>query len=176
MTERTEHVLFESEKGLLVDLDVRRAGSAREARSGYLQDASISTPEEASQYLPLGLFYFLTVPLPWQIGAIRQNLIIPENVFWLTLYPLIVVGIVRARKFNPSGTLFLVLMTAGMCAIYALLAANVGTAYRMRSQVWLLWAPFAAWGWEAWRERRRTAREIPTRVSRSRRGVRFGAS
>ena len=111
------------------------------------------------QYFPLGLLYFLTVPFPWQLGAIRQILIIPENAFWLGLYPLIVVGISRALKANRPGTLFLLLMTGGMCVVYALLAANVGTAYRMRSQVWLLWAPFAAWGWEVWRERRRPARQ-----------------
>jgi hypothetical protein len=175
ITERTERVLLESDEGLLVDLDLRRAGSAREARSGYLQDASIATPDEALQYFPLGLFYFLTVPFPWQVGAIRQNLIIPENVFWLMLYPLVAVGITRALKLNRPGTLFLLLMTAGMCAIYALLAANVGTAYRMRSQVWLLWAPFAAWGWEVVRARRYKPKEIPSRVVRSARGIQSGA-
>jgi hypothetical protein len=159
VTVRTEHVLLESDEGVLVNLDVRRAGSAREAKSGYLQEASIATPEDALQYFPLGLLYFLTVPLPWQLGAVRQNLIIPENVFWLGLYPLIVIGIRRALKANRPGTVFLLLMTAGMCVIYALLAANIGTTYRMRSQVWLLWTPFAAWGWEAWRERRRPARQ-----------------
>ncbi len=155
---RTEQVLLESDEGVLVNLDVRRAGSAKEAKSGYLQEASVATPEEALQYFPVGLLYFLTVPFPWQLGAIRQNLIIPENVFWLGLYPLMVLGIRRALKSNRPGTVFLLLMTAGMCVVYALLAANVGTAYRMRSQVWLLWAPFAAWGWEVWRERRRPAR------------------
>ncbi len=159
ITERTEHVLVENDEGLLVELDVRRGGSAREAQSGYLQDASIASPDQAVQYFPLGLFYFLTVPLPWHLGALRQNMIIPENVFWLLLYPLIVAGISRALKLNRPGVLFLLLLTAGMCATYALLAANVGTAYRMRSQVWLLWAPFAAWGWEVWRERRRLARQ-----------------
>ena len=158
LTVRTERVLLESDEGVLVNLDVRRAGSAREAQSGYLQEASVATPEEALQYFPLGLLYFLTVPFPWQLGAVRQNLIIPENAFWLGLYPLIVVGISRALKSNRPGTVFLLLMTGGMCVVYALLAANVGTAYRMRSQVWLLWAPFAAWGWEVWRERRRPAR------------------
>ena len=47
VTARTEHVLMESDEGVLVNLDVRRAGSAREARSGYLQEASVATPEEA---------------------------------------------------------------------------------------------------------------------------------
>jgi hypothetical protein len=160
VTVRTENVLLESDEGVLVNLDVRRAGSAREAQSGYLQEASVATPEQALQYLPLGLLYFLTVPFPWQLGAVRQNLIIPENAFWLGLYPLMVVGIRRSLKSNRPGTIFLLLMTVGMCGIYALLAANVGTAYRMRSQVWLLLAPFAAWGWEVWRERRRPARQV----------------
>jgi hypothetical protein len=160
LTIRTERVLLESNEGVLVNLDVRRAGSAKEAQSGYLQDASLATPEEALQYFPLGLLYFLTVPFPWQLGSMRQNLIIPENVFWLGLYPLTVVGIRRALKSNRPGTVFLLLMTAGTCVVYALLAANVGTVYRMRSQVWLLWAPFAAWGWEVWRERWRPARQV----------------
>lgn len=159
VTVRTEHLLLESDEGVLVNLDVRRAGSAREARSGYLQEASVATPEEALQYFPVGLFYFLTVPFPWQVGSFRQNLIIPETAFWLGLYPLMVVGIRRALKSNRAGTVFLLLITGGMCAVYALLSANVGTTYRMRSQVWLLWAPFAAWGWEVWRERRRQARK-----------------
>jgi hypothetical protein len=168
LTVRTEQVLLESDEGVLVNLDVRRAGSAREAQSGYLQEASVATPEEALQYFPVGLLYFLTVPFPWQLGAVRQNLIIPENVFWLGLYPLMVIGIGGALKSNRPGTVFLLLMTAGMCVIYALLAANVGTAYRMRSQVWLLWAPFAAWGWEVWRERRRPARQGRLARGRSR--------
>lgn len=158
LTVRTERVLLESNEGVLVNLDVRRAGSAREAQSGYMQEASVATPEEALQYFPLGLLYFLTVPFPWQLGAVRQNLIIPENAFWLGLYPLIVIGIRRSLQASRPGTVFLLLMTGGMCVVYALLTANVGTAYRMRSQVWLLWAPFAAWGWELWRERRRPAR------------------
>jgi len=159
---RADHVLVENDEGVLVELDLRRAGSAREARSGYLQNASIATPEEALQYFPLGLFYFLTVPLPWQLGSYRQNLIIPENAFWLALYPLMVVGISRAFRSNLPGTLFLLMMTAALCAIYALLSANVGTTYRMRSQVWLLLAPFAAWGWEEWRERRRRKWRVQT--------------
>jgi hypothetical protein len=155
ITERTEHVLVEDQKGLLVDLDARRNWSARSAGSGYLQDASIATPEEASRYFPVGLLYFLTVPFPWQLGSVRQSMIIPENLLWWALYPMMVLGMRRAWKLNMAGTFFLLLLTAGMCATYALLSANVGTTYRMRSQVWLLWAPFAAWGWEVLRERRR---------------------
>lgn len=154
ISERTERVLIENDQGLLVELDVRRAGSAREAASGYLQDARIAAPEEALRYFPLGLLYFLTVPFPWQVGSLRQNLVIPETAFWLMLYPLIVLGIARGLKINRPGSVFILLMTAGTCAMYALLAANIGTTYRMRSQVWLLWAPFAAMGWEVLRGQR----------------------
>jgi hypothetical protein len=132
-----------------------------------LHEETIATPDQAVRYFPLGLFYFLTVPLPWQVGALRQNLIIPENFFWLMLYPLMVVGMVRAQRTNRPGTFFVLLLTVGICAIYALLVANVGTAYRMRSQVWLLWAPFAAWGWEVWRQGR-DAKQVARRSRRGR--------
>jgi hypothetical protein len=160
VTERAQHVLLENNQGVLEVFDIRRGGSAREANTGYLQDLSVATPEEALQYFPLGLLYFLTVPFPWQLGSVPQNLIVAENAFWLGLYPLIVVGSKRALSLNRSGTVFVLLLTGGMCAVYALLVGNMGTAYRMRSQVWLLWAPFATWGWEIWRERRRQARPV----------------
>ena len=158
VNERMDNVLVENDRGLLVELDVRRAGSAREAASGYLADSRISTPQEALTYFPVGLAYFLAVPLPWQLGSFRQNLIIPENAFWLALYPLVVAGAIRALRRNGPGTMLIVATTLGMCAVYALLSANIGTTYRMRSQVWLLWAPFAALGWEAVRARWHTPR------------------
>jgi hypothetical protein len=158
VNERMDNVLVENDRGLLVELDVRRAGSAREAASGYLPDSRISTPQEALTYFPVGLAYFLAVPLPWQLGSFRQNLIIPENAFWLALYPLVVAGAIRALRRNGPGTMLIVATTLGMCAVYALLSANIGTTYRMRSQVWLLWAPFAALGWEAVRARWHTPR------------------
>jgi len=179
-TEGTERVLVENDYGLLVDLDTRRHWSAREAGSGYLREERIDTPDAAARYFPLGLFYFLTVPFPWQVGALRQNLIIPEHVFWLMLYPLMVVGMARARRSNRAGTFFVLLLSVGMCVIYALLAANVGTAYRMRSQVLLLWAPFAAWGWEVWRQRRRDAKGAARKAREGRLAARrtriFGAA
>jgi hypothetical protein len=164
LAERTERLLFVTEQEILVDLDGRRSWSAQAAASGYLPEASIDTHGEAVQYLPLGLLHFLTVPLPWQGGALRQYLVVPETLFWLLLYPLIVLGVIRAVKVNPPGTVFLLMITVGMCLVYALLVANVGTAYRMRTQVWLLWAPFAAWGWEIWRSGRR---QMPMLVRRS---------
>lgn len=166
--EHQELTLFETRDGVLVELDRHRRNLALEAHSGYLIDADITKPEGAAELFGVGLFYFLTAPGPWQTGRLRQNLVIPETTFWMMLYPLIVIGILRSRRDNWQGTAFLVAMTAGMCVVYAFLSGNIGVAYRMRSQVWLLWAPFAAWGWEVWRERRRQAREVRTATRRKR--------
>jgi hypothetical protein len=90
--------------------------------SRYLEDADVGTPEKALAFMPVGTLYFLTVPFPWQSGSLRQNLVIPETLCWLALYPLIV--------------------------FYGIYVGNIGTAYRMRIQVWLLASLFVGWGWE----------------------------
>lgn len=126
--------------------------------SGYLRGADVSTPEKAIAFLPIGIFYFITVPFPWDFGPIRQNLIIPEVAFWLLLYPMLIIGMVRGLRRNFQGSSVLIAMSLAMCVVYALLVGNVGTAYRERTQVWVLWAVFAGWGWEWLQERRRMKR------------------
>ena len=172
-TESAERRLAESPEGMVIELDLTRLNvdrqwSAASAYSGYLKEADISTPAAALQYLPVGLVYFLAVPFPWQFGSLRQNLVIPETTFWLLLYPLIGIGFIRGLRVNRPGTALLLAATGGMCVIYTLLSGNVGLAYRMRSQVWLFWAPFAAWGWEAWRERRRGRTGVRATLQRHR--------
>jgi hypothetical protein len=149
----TEEILVETDQGILAELDRRRQWDANAAASGFLPDARIATPDQALEFLPMGLLNFLTVPLPWQLGSLRQNAIIPETLFWLLLYPFVVLGFLRGARVNRGGTAFVLIVTAATSVFYAMLAGNVGSAYRMRSQVWLLWAPFAMWGWEAWRQR-----------------------
>lgn len=151
--ERAGARLAETPEGVLVQVDTSRQELATIAHSGYLVDAEIATPDEALRFVPIGLLYFLTVPLPWQLGRIRQNMVIAETAFWILLYPLMIVGIRRSLRVNRGGTVFLGALTGSVCMIYALLSGNVGVAYRMRSQVWLLWAPWAAWGWEVVRQR-----------------------
>jgi hypothetical protein len=174
--EQSESVLVESDAGILVQLDRNRQWGATAADSGYLPGVRLSTPAEVAEYFPVGLTYFLFVPFPWQFGSFRQNAVIPETLFWVLLYPLVIVGIIRGLRVNRAGTMVLLGATAGMCVVYALLSGNIGTAYRMRSQVWLLWAPFAAWGWEIvrerWRGRSRTVPERGRRVVGMNRGVR----
>ena len=88
------------------------------------QEANVATPEYALQYFPLGPLYSLTVPFPWQLGAVRQNLIIPENAFWLGLYPLMVVGIRRVDGEHRDGIPNAV---AGLVALGAVRRVGVGS-------------------------------------------------
>jgi hypothetical protein len=158
--ESTDKRLTESPEGLLVEVDQYRRAMAIEAHSGYLSEVDVSTPTGAAEFFPVGLVYFLTAPFPWQTGPLRQNLVIPETLFWVLLYPLVVVGAVRSLRVNRPGTVMLMAATSGTCIVLALMSGNIGIAYRMRTQVWLLWAPFIAWGWEVWRERRRQSSEV----------------
>lgn len=138
----------------LATIQLSRLDLATSASSGYLPDADISTPEGALAFLPLGLLYFLTVPFPWQLGSMRQNITIPETAFWVLLSPQILSGMKRGLSRNYQGSLLIIAMTASICILYALFMGNIGTAYRMRAQVWLLWAVFAGLGWEQKYERR----------------------
>jgi hypothetical protein len=156
-TDQVRKILPEDLEGSLARMQRSRQDLAS-YRSGYLRDAQVSTPEEALLFLPQGLFYFLTVPLPWQFGSLRQNLVIPETAFWILLYPLILVGMRQALRRNFQGAVLLITATIAVSCFYALFVGNIGTAYRMRMQVWVLWAVFAGWGWHAWKTRR-----IPTK-------------
>lgn len=150
----------------LADIQKSRFDLATSAESGYLPDADVSTSAGALKFLPSGLLYFLTVPFPWQWGSMRQNITIPETAFWVLLYPLMLSGMKRGLSRNYQGTILMMAMTGAICLLYALFAANIGTAYRMRSQVWLIWAVFAGFGWEQKQEQKLAQRE-----SRQLRGI-----
>jgi hypothetical protein len=127
--------------------------------SGYLPYANVSSPERALRFAPVGMAYFLAVPLPWQTGSLRQNLAIPDTAFWLLLmYPLVLLGMWRGLRTNPQACLLLILITFAMIGLYGVMIANIGTAYRLRTQVWLLWAVFAGLGWDL--IPRRTFRQV----------------
>ena len=117
--------------------------------SGYLFGADVSTPARAARFLPLGIAYFLTVPLPWPLGSLQQNLVIPEMIFWLLQYPLFFMGMKAGLRRNFEGSALLLTITLGMLVFYGLLVGNAGTAYRLRAQVWLLWTVFLGFNRDA---------------------------
>jgi len=72
-------------------------------------------------------------------------LVIPEMIFWLIQYPRIFRGMRLGLQRNFRGSLVVISITLAMICLYGLFVGNVGTAYRLRAQVWLLWAVFAGW-------------------------------
>ncbi len=122
-----------------------RTGLTQKAASSYLEEVDIKNPVSALNYLPKGIGYFLTVPFPWQRGSLRQNLILPEMIFWLCLYPIIFLGMIRGLRLNFQGSILLIIVTVVMTFYYGLYISNIGTAYRMRSQIWLFWVIFLGW-------------------------------
>lgn len=155
VTDRARQLLSADVGDNLKAIDVSRRDLANVA-SGYLKDADVSTVGGALRFLPVGLAYFLTVPLPWHFGSFRQNMAIPETLFWiLIVYPKVLRGAVRAARANLQGLLFLLMTSLVVCCFYAVFSGNIGTTYRMRIQVWAFWVLLAGWGWS--RARRREA-------------------
>jgi hypothetical protein len=151
LTERMRRILPGDFTEALGTIESSRHNLAISADSGFGRDVNITTPVEALEFLPVGMGYFMFSPLPWQWGQIRQNLVIPETAFWICLYPLMAWGVVRGLKRNFQSSGLLLAAVIPISCLYALFSGNIGTAYRMRIQVWLLLAIFAGWGWEAWR-------------------------
>jgi hypothetical protein len=170
LTDRMRRILPEDVTEAMSTLESSRQNLANSADSGFAREVSITTPAAALAFLPLGMGYFMFSPLPWQVGQVRQNLVIPETAFWIGLYPLMAWGMARGMKRNFQSSGLLLAAAIPISALYAMFSGNIGTIYRMRIQVWLLLAIFAGWGWEAWRERWADTRSVRRRVRR------FGAA
>ncbi len=116
------------------------------AKSGYLPEADISTPWKAVKFMPMGTACFLCLPMPWHLGSLRQNMAIPDSAIWLALYPVVLIGMYLGSKKNLPGSFVLILTTVGILSLYSIFISNIGTAYRLRTQVLLIWTIFAGIG------------------------------
>jgi hypothetical protein len=83
---------------------------------------------------------------------------IPDTALWVGLYVFVLLGLGQALARNPQSVLFLLACTIGMTCFYGICIGNVGTAYRMRIQVWLLWCPFAGIALESMIQQQRAIR------------------
>ena len=119
------------------------------APSGYMSEVSLQDTQQTLAFLPRGVAWFLTVPMPWQLGSARQNLAIADTTLWLLLYPLVAVGMWRLIGHNRQAAALFLVLSITIVLFYGLLAGNIGTTYRMRAQVWLLWSVLAAIGWSS---------------------------
>lgn len=133
------------------------SSSAVAADSGFGADADVSTVGGALAFLPVGLAYFFFAPFPWQLGSIRQSLAIPETLFFYTLVPGIITGILFLFRKRLSDSIGVLLVTMTVTFGYAIGQGNVGTLYRHKAQVTGFYYAFAAIGMEQRRRRQRPA-------------------
>jgi hypothetical protein len=132
--------------------EIRHWGSVG-AASGF-EEADISTTGGAITFLPKGLALFLLAPFPWMLSSIRQVLAVPETLFFYSLLPALVRGMIHLIKNHLSASLMVIMLTVGMTFGYALGEGNAGTAYRHRAQMLPFYLMFAAVGIEATRRSR----------------------
>ena len=140
--------------GDLREVQRSRLDAARSAKSGFASDVDVSTTQGALAAIPIGLFYLLFAPLPWQLASARQMLTLPEMIVWWLSFPLLILGLWftikhRLRRVSPI-LLFTTLLTLG----YSVFQGNVGTAYRQRAQLLVFYFIFVAVGMVLFKERR----------------------
>jgi hypothetical protein len=131
-----------------------RQDAATSAKSGFAADVDVSTTEGALAAIPIGLFYLLFAPLPWQLASARQLITLPEMIVWWMSFPLLILGLWftirhRLRRVSPI-LLFTTLLTLG----YSVFQGNIGTAYRQRAQLLVFYFIFVAVGMVLFKERR----------------------
>jgi len=127
--------------------------------SAYHGDADVSTASGALRFLPVGVGYFLLAPAPWQLLNARHVLTLPEMLLWYALLPSVVLGIATSLRERFAVALPVASFSLLVTVSYALVEGNLGTAYRHRAQVLVLFLVFAGVGLEARRARRASAAE-----------------
>ena len=153
MLDRIERMIQEDPETVLERVEQSRTDLAR-ARSGYLRESDVSTPLKAVMHIPRGSLYFLASPFPWQLsGSTVQKLTVPETALWVLMYPFVLLGALALGRKHWQGVILIVVLTTAMIIFYSLWVGNVGTAYRMRTQVWVFWAIFGAAGLLQFRQR-----------------------
>jgi hypothetical protein len=146
-----------------------RRWSAKEgiAASGFARDVDVSTPAGALAFLPVGLVYFLFAPFPWTIANLRQAFTLPEMLFFYSLVPSMVRGLVHLTRQRLTNALPMLLLTAVVSFAYAIGQGNVGTIYRHRAQVLPFYLILASVGVEVHRKRKRNQAGPPTTESQT---------
>lgn len=123
-----------------------RHGMATTAQSGFAESVDVSTPGGALLFLPIGVATLLLSPFPWQMLSLRALMAAPETIYWWLLIPSLFRGIrfvVRERWREASP---LLIFAGTLTAAYSLVHGNVGSGFRQRAQIFVVFFIFAAVG------------------------------
>lgn len=140
--------------GNLKTVQRSRLDASRSAESGFAQDVDVSTTRGAIAAIPIGMFYLLFAPLPWQLTSLRQLITLPEMIVWWASFPLLVLGLWFSIKHKLRQIAPILLFTTLLTLAYSVFQGNVGTAYRQRAQLLVFYFVFVAVGLVLFKERR----------------------
>jgi hypothetical protein len=133
--------------------------TGEEVGSGFSIDVDISTPKGALGHLPVGFLYFMFGPFPWDVWNLRQVTALPEGLLWWGMFPMFLRGLWLALRHRLPESGIILVFTATLTLVTSLAMGNVGSAYRMRSQVLIFFFIFVALGY-VWKKRKRLARAV----------------
>lgn len=138
-------------QNLLSKADLYHLQKRREllARPGpewsYLSELEYTTVVEFLLFLPLGAFYFLLVPFPWQVSRLLGLVVLVQNV--LLWYPILLLSFYGIWKLFGTQTLsamVLLAFTLVGTVLYGAVEGNIGPAMRHRAQFQFCFFVFAA--------------------------------
>lgn len=122
-------------ESVLQTLQSLRATLARAGYEGaYLNNTFYHNFLELVVFAPVGVIYFLLVPLPWHMG---HPLLLVANVTNLIWYPVFLLGIFGARRLFARGDYVVIVLVAYVLVGsigYGLVEGNIGPAMRHRVQ------------------------------------------
>jgi hypothetical protein len=107
-------------------------GAAR-SRAAYLEEAPISSPTSLILQLPVRVIYFLFTPFPWMVRTISDVI----GFFDACIFFALCVGIWRSRAhlMVRPGAIGILLVLAGLLAIFSIGTSNYGTSIRHKTKL-----------------------------------------
>lgn len=126
-------------------VDVNRIQNSY-GRLAYFSTYRIDSFMKLLFYMPLGIFAVLFMPFPWQVTSISQLFIVPEIVAGYVFLPLGIKGIFLSikNKIKPSYIILIMLLFFSM--FLGIYEGNIGTLYRHKSIVIILFYILVAAG------------------------------
>lgn len=140
--------------GSLERIQYSRSAMAQE-QSGYGGDVDVSTTRGALSAIPVGFAYLMLAPFPWEIKNLRQSLTIPDILLWWGMLPLVAIGAWYSIRYKLRANIPILVFTSILTLAYSMFQANLGAAYRQRTQIQVFLMIFVAVGWSILIEKRR---------------------
>jgi hypothetical protein len=133
--------------GNLERIERSRKDAATSAKSGFGEDADVSSGGGAISNIPLGLVYLFFAPFPWQLASLRQMITLPEMIIWWASFPMMALGMWFSIRYRLRVITPILIFTTMLSLAYSVFQGNVGTAYRQRAQLLVFYFIFAAVGY-----------------------------